>query len=960
MEGVSFNKKSVLEKYDSTPTTGSDNLVSSGTVKTYVDTQDTTYATEFRQADGVLSGRMTELESRSSSPYNFKGSTTDSSLPTSGNTVNDTYFVSDLGYNKSWNGSSWVQSSAPIPDYSGILADAYSATSTYSTGDIVMYNNECYICIQDITVADSHAPTDTSYWTKQSLGDDITSVNNALNSLTQSVEFDYSSAETTNYGITSNGKWNKSSYQTSCIFAVPNGVKKIKVTAGTQSAIIGFLNTFEPYPGSAVDFSTDYAARITLTHGATAEYEVTNTVNFMFTILVSTDSVDHTPTTELVCTAVAVDKELHIAGIPADAAACGAVATTAKYNKQDLKYLNTHNYLVMRNDEATSNGVKFTPNGDGSYTIKRVSQSSTLSVYNLTKGADPLSTYDLEAGDTCYIGIQGVKNCSLQIYSYDSNGASTILGTATPFYPEIRVKLPDTSVGVLVRFRIGSNVDVDETVYPYFSHKPVADSIISRVTYGRFISDNEGAITTETVTVDGVETEVSTVHLDAVRLPGNYIIDADAVVDGAPEGFRPQFIAVDNMRAAVSDGFIRQTIGRMTTDIDTVYYRFTDASSVFNDWAQMAGGSGVVNNYTYNNTNTFENTINQNTYNVTATPAISAENLYYLAPRGDTSDRTAEIATMLTTNGVCRLGAGTYYIGNLQMPNYSSIIGVGARTVIRLLDSVTDGYAIRMGEACSVSDCVIRGANSYNARTLEAATPGTRIGVLWSGADNVLPTRGMLNNIRFENFNGSGILCRETTMKTYNNMLISNCFFTACDAGLNIEYLSEFHQITNCHFYGCYYGVINNGGNNTFTNCDFVSNATHFQINNTSGTLENPAHSVMSNCEMAHAYGLSESGEFISNAGKSIEIIGITNGYSFTGCAWGYGKIVLTNSGGITFTGCMWSGGRDYNVIEITGGTGILFNGCIFKDNPDVRITDNDVTRFVNCYTKDGLTNITV
>lgn len=45
--------------------------------------------------------------------------------------------------------------------------------------------------------------------------------------------------------------------------------------------------------------------------------------------------------------------------------------------------------------------------------------------------------------------------------------------------------------------------------------------------------------------------------------------------------------------------------------------------------------------------------------------------------------------------------------------------------------------------------------------------------------------------------------------------------------------------------------------------------------------------------------------------------------------------------------------------LTITNGTGILFNGCVFGNAPTVTITNNGVTRFVNCYTKDGLTQVT-
>ena len=51
------------------------------------------------------------------SPYNFKGSCLSSALPASGNTVNDTYYCTDLKYRKTWNGSAWEQSSLNEADY---------------------------------------------------------------------------------------------------------------------------------------------------------------------------------------------------------------------------------------------------------------------------------------------------------------------------------------------------------------------------------------------------------------------------------------------------------------------------------------------------------------------------------------------------------------------------------------------------------------------------------------------------------------------------------------------------------------------------------------------------------------------------------------------------------------------------------------------------------------------------
>lgn len=60
---------------------------------------------------------MAELQTSVSSPYNFKGSTTYSSLPTSGNKVNDTYYCTDVKTKYTWNGSAWRQSSLNEADY---------------------------------------------------------------------------------------------------------------------------------------------------------------------------------------------------------------------------------------------------------------------------------------------------------------------------------------------------------------------------------------------------------------------------------------------------------------------------------------------------------------------------------------------------------------------------------------------------------------------------------------------------------------------------------------------------------------------------------------------------------------------------------------------------------------------------------------------------------------------------
>ena len=367
---------------------------------------------------------------------------------------------------------------------------------------------------------------------------------------------------------------------------------------------------------------------------------------------------------------------------------------------------------------------------------------------------------------------------------------------------------------------------------------------------------------------------------------------------------------------------------------------------------KAAGG----NVYNYYNSNTLTNNVTQNTYNVTTTPDLSAETLYYLPPTGDATDRSADIAALLAADGICRLGSGTYYVASIDMPNGSAIEGVGASTVLRLIDNVS-GYALRMRSRCKVRNLRILGSESYSALKPAAATPGDRIGVLWEGILNgdgntyTYPGLSMISGVWFERIQGSGLKCLNTSSGTRNKLLVSDCYYLYCDAGVNIASVSEFMQFANCTFNSCYYGVINNGGNNTFANCDFAVCAQCFVINNSTGALENPGHSCMVNCDFSHAIKVNSDGTLTSNQGDFIYLAG--TGYEFNGCQFGFGHINFTDAEGVLCVGCVWSGRSD-NDIYITNGTGIFFVGCLFGAQYSFNVVNNTKTKLINCYTKAG------
>ena len=61
-----------------------------------------------------------------------------------------------------------------------------------------------------------------------------------------------------------------------------------------------------------------------------------------------------------------------------------------------------------------------------------------------------------------------------------------------------------------------------------------------------------------------------------------------------------------------------------------------------------------------------------------------------------------EIEARLSEYGVCLLGAGTYFVSGVRMPDGSTVSGMGSATRIVLMDFVESGAAIELGSFCTV------------------------------------------------------------------------------------------------------------------------------------------------------------------------------------------------------------------------------------------------------------------
>lgn len=434
----------------------------------------------------------------------------------------------------------------------------------------------------------------------------------------------------------------------------------------------------------------------------------------------------------------------------------------------------------------------------------------------------------------------------------------------------------------------------------------------------------------------------NTLTLGDIVEDGFYSIGADVTVTDAPQGLQVTGLTVERFSTFYESGFVKQTVESLLyPTANKVYYRFSNYNgTAWSDWAESGGGT--TNSYTFNEYS--------NSYTIeSVTPTITTDTNAYLAPSGDTSDRTAEIVAMLTNQGVCRLGKGDYYVSNLQMPVGTTIKGTGNKTRI-ILSGSSAGFAIKMSSYCTVSDCLIMGKTSSitlsDILDPESTVP-LRHGILWQGTytqDQTTanqPINGMVSNVRFLYFTGGAITCYDTGYGTFNALEVSNVFCMNCNVGLNVSYWSEFHKFTNVRAASCYYGCINNGGNNVLTNCDFSTCKVGLLMDNSSGQSPNNSHGSCVACVFNHTD---------SNTGIGIKVLNCDNGFIFDGCQIFYSQTYIEDSDGVVFANCNYG---DTNCdITINGGGAVLFIGNMHKEAPAKTITNNSNVHFVNCYVK--------
>lgn len=377
-----------------------------------------------------------------------------------------------------------------------------------------------------------------------------------------------------------------------------------------------------------------------------------------------------------------------------------------------------------------------------------------------------------------------------------------------------------------------------------------------------------------------------------------------------------------------------------------IYVRTSIGGTFSMPWKNIAGSSHE-NNYI---TQHYENT-----YQITCTPTITTDTNQFLASTGDNTDRTGDIQAILNAGYTCRLGPGRFVVTGIEIPDYGTLEGCTNSTMLLLADSVSTGYAVKLKSYSTIKNVRISGGAS--AITL-SSTVGTRHGILFEGTKRSGSTAGTtsyrsrIHQCQITSFTGGGITCTGTGVDRQSHLLISDCEIAGCNAGIYIPYYSEFHRITNCVMQDCYYGCVNNGGNNNFSNCDFSGNRVGLLIDNSSNQSVNNSHGTFSACSINHSY--SDAG--VMNQGTAIRLLKSDIGEIFTGMQIFYGAIEIENCMGIRFIGANIGSKVP---ITVTGSTVISFSDCTFKDAPDstdspFTQSGNTAVKFTDCYLHNG------
>lgn len=606
--------------------------------------------------------------------------------------------------------------------------------------------------------------------------------------------------------------------------------------------------------------------------------------------------------------------------------------------KSDLNLLNSHDLLKGNHTRIpfTANGITWTWNGE-SCSVSGTATAST--VYDLYRNENALPSW-LSAGQTVYIKYSA-QVVRFTIYKYVNGTLGTTPIIDTTSYDGL-LTIPADATGIIIRFRMAKNTTADESVSVifanYYSNKRLQDILLS---IKNPIMD-KGSIT-------GVYNDVDEITDDSI-----YFVSS---LGGEPAAINTPYYPcwIITCGASGVNTNLSTQIVVPYNDTDVIKYR-VKRNGVWQNW-KASGGTTTITQEVSRDTY-------QNTYNITTSPTITTDTNGWLQPVDtDTADETGKtdmtgaIMSMLTDTGYCHLAEGIYYVsGSIDIPSGATLEGCGRGTIIRLLSSVTSGYICRLKEYSTIKN--IRFSGGYSDGDISDGNIGGRKGIIFIGNRDgqdtgVTPSKTkccQIANCWFENLD-SGIYGYNSGGGLQEGMIVSDCYITRCKAGINLDYWTEYWKFTNIVTFQCYYGCINNGGNNVFTACTFHG-VIGFLIDNSGGNKQNCGHGTLNGCTFNHIDNMNNPSEL--GKGLAVKIIGIVSGFIIANCQLWYGRVHIESSTGIQITGCEFGGlgNSSYPVIETSGDGMVFIDNSLFQTTPSLSISSP--IKITNCWTYSG------
>lgn len=320
-----------------------------------------------------------------------------------------------------------------------------------------------------------------------------------------------------------------------------------------------------------------------------------------------------------------------------------------------------------------------------------------------------------------------------------------------------------------------------------------------------------------------------------------------------------------------------------------------------------------------------------------------------LSATDEAKDRSAEIEAILREYGICRLSNGIYSVSRIVMPEKSMLLGSGEQTVLRDIGETGDSERnlIQTAAGSTIQNLRIEGKDypiyedvpeedpeylhtgfdfqPYYAQNVNHTNPTNGILVEIEPDSHVHTQVVRIQNVTVIGFSGCGIVVRKTGFFAVRSVQVENVQLSFNGIGLMTGELGEFGVYSNIIAGMNYIGVLNNGGNNKFSNCGIDRNFYGFVIEKS----PNNAHGSVTGSSFNH------------NDNGAIHIKGTKSGFIFSGCNIFHGgtedspTVLIEDARAVSFTGCTFGGWKQnpLRIAVINQSEDITCGGAKFVGN---------------------------